>query len=302
MKNTQKIIFAIFMVAFSLGHIFAFDENEVIINDSGNFNAIFGIDTSKEVITDTIQGQLGENSGKSICETLPKTEIYPEIDAQSDDLQIIGDFFYGYDSYSVAQIENLFKIRIDYMEIKRKDNESVCVYVISTDKSFMDTKLNSEEVERFEDFLLENELYNDRKYYRDILKFFTRYGKADAFYDDNDLAIKVFKAFLRLEGEVGRDIEGDKDYAPIAMYRFVNGEALTEEPPYSKLRFDDKQLSEFRATRRDFPYKLTQKNVQDCHYPNMPNCKRYEKELRTIIHFVKDKIADWHYILYHKGG
>lgn len=292
------------MVAFSFGHIFAFDENEVIINDSGNFNAIFGIDTSKEVITDTIQGQLGENSGKSICETLPKTEIYPEIDAQSDDLQIIGDFFYGYDSYSAEQIENLFKIRVDYMEIKRKDNESVCAYVISTDKSFMKTKLTNEELERFEDFLLENELYYDRKYYRDILKFFKHYGKIEAFYNNNDIAIKVFKAFLRLEGEVERDIEGGIDYAPIAMYRFVNGEALTEEPPYSKLRFgsSDKQLDDYRATWIDFPYKLTQKNVQDCHYPNLPNCKQYEKELRTIIRFVKDKIADWYYILYHKGG
>lgn len=295
MKNTQKICFAICMVALSLGRIFAFDENAVIINDSGNFNAISGIDTSKDIITDTIQGRLGDNSGQSVCETLPKTEIYPEIGIESDDLQILGDFFYGYDAYSAEQVENLFKIRIDYMEIRRKANESVCVYVIAVDKSFVDTKLSSEEVERFEDFLLENELYNDRKYYRDILKFFTRYGKADAFYDDNDLAIKVFKAFFRLEGEVSRDIEGGKDYAPIAMYRFVNGEAL-DEPPYSKLRFggfdDDKRLVEFRATWRDFPRKLTQKNVQNCHYPHLPNCKRYERELRTIIHFVKDKLSD----------
>lgn len=289
MKNTQKIFLAIFMVAFALGRIFAFDENAVITNDSSSYNALFGIDTSKEIITDTFQGRLGDNSGQSVCETLPKTEIYPEIDAKSDDLQMIGDFFYGYDSYSAEQIENLFKIRIDYMEIKRKNNESVCAYVIAIDKSFVNTKLSSDEVERFEDFLLENELYDDRKYYRDILKFFKHYGKMDAFYDDNALAIKVFKAFLRLEGEVESATESGKDYAPIAMYRFANGEAL-DEPPYSKLRFGDKQLSEFRATWRDLPHKLTQKNVQNCLYQHLPNCKRYEMELRTIIHFVADKL------------
>lgn len=297
MKNTQKIFLAIFMVAFALGRILAFDENAVITNDSSSYNALFGIDTSKEIITDTIQGRLGDNSGQSVCETLPKAEIYPEIDATSDDLQMIGDLFYGYDSYSAEQIENLFKIRIDYMEIKRKNNESVCVYVIAIDKSFWDTKLSSDEVERFEDFLLENELYlenalyDERKYYRAILKFFKHYGKMDTFYDDNDLAFKVFKAFLRLEGEVECATESGKAYAPIAMYRFADGEAL-DEPPYSKLRFGDKQLSEFRATWGDLPHKLTQKNLQNCHYPNLPNCKRYERELRTIIYFVKDKLSD----------
>lgn len=295
MKNTQKIFLAIFMVAFALGRILAFDENAVITNDSSSYNALFGIDTSKDIITDTIQGRLGDNSGQSVCATLPKTEIYPEIDATSDDLQMIGDLFYGYDSYSAEQIENLFKIRIDYMEIKRKNNESVCVYVIAIDKSFWDTKLSSDEVERFEDFLLENELYlenalyDERKYYRAILKFFKHYGKMDTFYDDNALAFKVFKAFLRLEGEVERATESGKAYAPIAMYRFANGEVL-DEPPYSKLRFGDKQLSEFRATWGDLPHKLTQKNVQNCRYPHLPNCKRYERELRTIIHFVADKL------------
>lgn len=272
MKNTQKIFVAICMVAFSLGHIFAFDENAVIINDSGGYNALFGIDTSKDIISDIIKGQLGENVGQSVCEKIDKTDIYPEIDIRDENLQIIGDFFYGFDSYSDKQMENLFKIHIDYMEIKRNDNESVCTYIIAIDKSYMNTRMTKDELKRFDDFLLKYKLPIDREYnreyYLDILKFFKHYGKMDAFYDDNALAIKVFKAFLRLEGEVARHIEGGKDYALIAMYRFANGEAL-EEPPYSKLQFGrfDKRLDNHRATWRDLTHKVTQKNFQNCNYP-----------------------------------
>ena len=297
MKKTQKIFLAICMVALSLGRIFAFDENAVIINDSGNFNAISGIDTSKEIITDTIQGRLGDNSGQSVCETLPKTEIYPEIDANNNSFERIGDFFFGFDLYSAKQVENLFKIRIDYMEIKRKANESVCVYVISTDKSFMKTKLSSEELERFKKFVVEYDIYDNyrgEKYYLNVLKFFKHYGKIEAFYDNNALASSIFMTFLKLEGEFESATESGIDYAPIAMYEFVDKEVLAE-PPYSKFKFDYGEyiyLNGHRVSWRDLPHKLTQKNVQNCRYPHLPNCKRYERELRTIINFVKDKLSN----------
>ena len=298
MKNLCKIILVAFIAVASW--------DEVVAND--NHNALFGVDTSKEMIafSDTIQGKFGENGKKSVCEKLSKTDIYPEINNKYGDWAVMGEFFYNNNSYSIEQLENLLGLQIYYMDIKRDDKENVCTYVMTTDKSYMDTQITQQELARFEKFLFEHEIYESydtnnesRESYIAALKFFKYHNKIEVFYAKTTL--EKLNEFIR-----ALQILNDKsdECSPIAIYSFLYGKAQTADirSAYKEVRSDcllNTMSQDNRLMYCSLPTQIIKKapagtiaaemRKLDCN-AEASKCEQYTKELRTIIHFVADKL------------
>ena len=152
--------------------------------ESTNSNSILSINNYKAAVI-SAKGKLGD--GKSMCGKFSKGEIFGNSDYEGEILNNLGKFLFD-GKYSVAQMESKMDMQVHYAEIKESEKESICVYIMTFDTAFLNTKLTAQDIEQFERFLAQRGEYKDKdeKYILDALKFFKYYNVIDKFYAQYD--------------------------------------------------------------------------------------------------------------------
>lgn len=84
-------------------------------------------------------------------------------------------------------------MRYHSAEIKKSDKETLCIYMWTIAQGYLDIQLTPQEIERFERFLVEKNLYkeyeSDRENLLKVLKFFKYHNKLDNIYNRNHITI-----------------------------------------------------------------------------------------------------------------
>lgn len=84
-------------------------------------------------------------------------------------------------------------MRYHSAEIKKSDKETLCIYMETIAQGYLDIQLTPQEIERFERFLVEKNLYkeyeSDRENLLKVLKFFKYHNKLDNIYNRNHITI-----------------------------------------------------------------------------------------------------------------
>lgn len=135
---------------------------------------------------------------------------------------------YGNNAYEKAKKSwDKLVMRYHTGEIKKSDKETLCIYMATIGRGYLDIQLTPQEIERFERFLVEKDAYSEYEDKKDdflkTLKLFKYYNKLDAIYN------KKSTEFSDLFGNVvfGLKLWG-KDRYIINVRRFIYGKYVNK--------------------------------------------------------------------------
>lgn len=195
----------------------------LVIGGCGFFGDLFGV-------VDSTKGKLGE--GQSVCNNISKRDIFPR--HYGGNFSNVGRFIGIANS---SQVEKMLGVQIHYIEIKRSEKESVCGFVMATNKDYNGVKLTSQDITRLEKALVNSGEYKSyekskdwQEAYHTALKFLKYHNKMELL-PNSSSGLIAMKGFGNLLWDIGI-LDSDKIGKNIAMIRFIHGKAELQDSPY----------------------------------------------------------------------
>lgn len=131
-------------------------------------------------------------------------------------------------------------MRYHSAEIKKSDKETLCIYMETIAQGYLDIQLTPQEIERFERFLVEKNLYKeyerDRENLLKVLKFFKYHNKLDNIYNRNHITIRYYASYNDYNNKnnlamVASRLERYENKAYVIIKKFVYGKNVGDYFP-----------------------------------------------------------------------
>lgn len=253
----------------------------LVIGGCGFFGDLFGV-------VDSTKGKLGE--GQSVCNNISKRDIFPR--HYGGNFSNVGRFIGIANS---SQVEKMLGVQIHYIEIKRSEKESVCGFVMATNKDYNGVKLTSQDITRLEKALVNSGEYKSyekskdwQEAYHTALKFLKYHNKMDSL-PNSSSGLITMQNFGKWLWNIGI-LDSDKIGQNIAMIRFIHGKAQDENPYQGAFMSAVNTHESLQRLRNALSYNA--KNRNNClRYGGDKNsqsrCSSYISEIRTIKNYAE---------------
>lgn len=253
----------------------------LVIGGCGFFGDLFGV-------VDSTKGKLGE--GQSVCNNISKRDIFPR--HYGGNFSNVGRFIGITDS---AQVEKMLGVQIHYIEIKRSDKESICGFVMATNKDYNSVKLTSQDIAMLEKALANSGEYKSyekskdwQEAYHTALKFLKYHNKMDSL-PNSSSGLITMQNFGKWLWNIGI-LDSDKIGQNIAMIRFIHGKAQDENPYQGAFMSAVNMRESLQGLRNALSYNA--KHSNNClRYGGDKNsqsrCSSYISEIRAIKNYAE---------------
>ncbi len=241
-----------------------------------------------------IEGTAGKfGDGQSVCNNINKSDIFPR--HYGGNFSNIGRFIGITDS---AQVETALGVQIYYTEIKRSDKESICGFVMATNKAYNNVNLTSQDIARLEKALADSGEYKGyekskerQAAYYTALKFLKYHNKMELL-PNNSSGLTNMHNLGRWLWSAGI-LDSDKSGQNIAMIRFIHGTAQSENP-YNGVFMRSVGMRESLKGLRDF-LSYNAKNATNGNNcmrygdksSSQSRCSSYANEIRAIANYAE---------------
>lgn len=238
--------------------------------------------------TKSATGKFGE--GQSVCNNINKSDIFPR--HYGENFRNVGRFIGITDA---TQAESVLGAQIHYIEIKRSDTESICGFVLATNKDYNSVKLTSQDMANLEKALAEGGEYKSYEQskerqaaYHTALKFFKYHNKMESLPNSSGELITMQNLGKWL-WNIGI-LDSDKVGKNIAMIRFIHGKAQDENPYNGAFLFGVNMCESLQGLRNALSYDASHSN--NClRYGGDKNsqsrCYGYINEIRAIKNYAE---------------